>query len=213
MNPELDFWAGAGGDAYQRRNAVTDTEVKQRATSLGSILWTPSVGLGPSSLILEVGAGPGSNLRALKMCDFTNLYAVEPNATARAVLATILSSERVYDGHTGAIPAADGTFDLVMTAGVLIHVHPDRLRDCMVEIARVSRRYVLAIEYFAPTCEPVVYYGAERIWRNDFGKLYLDLGLQRVSNGFFWKQADEGYDNTVWTLLEKPVGWRADEVT
>ena len=43
MNPELDFWAGAGGDAYQRRNAVTDTEVKQRATSLGRILWTPSV--------------------------------------------------------------------------------------------------------------------------------------------------------------------------
>ena len=70
MNPELDFWAGAGGDAYQRRNAVTDTEVKQRATSLGRILWVPGIergACGAYTPILEVGAGPGSNLRALKM--------------------------------------------------------------------------------------------------------------------------------------------------
>ena len=109
---------------------------------------------------------------------------------------------RIVDGHAGNILAEDGSFDLVFTAGVLIHINPYNLSDAMKEIVRVSRRHVLTIEYFAPKSEHVIYYGAERIWRNDFGKLYMDMGLKHVAHGFFWKETD-GFDSTVWTLLEK----------
>lgn len=204
MNAELDFWQGEGGDAYMRRNEPTTMEIARRQRSLSSIIahCYPK----PSS-ILEVGSGPGMNLMAsIGIVNNVALYAVEPNLLARERLEKALGQYvEVFDGHAGAICAADASFDLCLTAGVLIHVNPDRLVDCMREIARVSRRYVLAIEYFAPQCEPVMYYGAERIWRNDFGRLYRDeCGLRPVVHGFFWKEADEGYDSTVWWLMEKP---------
>jgi len=199
MNDELNFWSGAGGDAYMRRNCITSAEIARRSKSLKRILDPYLAGI---NSILEIGCGPGANLYALRDITSSQLFAVEPNAQARANLEREF---KVFDGHAGAICAADNAFAMTLSAGCLIHIHPDRLVDCMREITRVSRRYVLAIEYFAPQCEPVVYYGTERIWRNDFGRLYRDeCGLRPVSHGFFWKEADEGYDNCVFWLMEKP---------
>lgn len=203
MNTELDFWQGEGGSSYLRRNKITRAEIRARMDSLSKIFFGPPAVI-PKN-ILEVGAGPGGNLLAIhEFLPSSRLFAIEPNLDARNHLEN-LSIAEVYDGHAGSICAADASFDLVFTAGVLIHIHPDRLDDCLKEIARVSRRHVLCIEYFAPTCEPVTYYGATRIWRNDFGKRYMDVcGLKPVSTGFFWKWDGSGYDNTVWHLLEKP---------
>ena len=182
-NSELDFWQSDHGRAYMQRNAVSAVDVENRARALARILANIPT---PPRTVLEVGSGPGGNLLALRrLLPDARLFAVEPNEHARELSA--LSGAEVYDGHAGAIPAADATFDLVLTAGVLIHVHPDRLRSCMVEIARVSRQHVVAIEYFAPSCEPVTYYGADRIWRNDFGSIYMSIGLRPVASGFFWK--------------------------
>ena len=194
----LDWWAGADGDAYMRRNPVTRADVTRRARSLARVL--SHIHPEPVS-ILEIGCGPGANLIALRGITAAKLYAVEPNEAARAL--AVEHADGMYDGHAGAIQAADGTFPLVFTAGVLIHVPPEVLRDAMIEIARVSSRHVLAVEYFAPSEEAVAYYGADRIWRRDYGKLYLDLGLRAVAHGFFWKTGEDGYDNTVWWLLEK----------
>jgi len=202
MNDELTWWSGEGGDAYMLRNDPSEQNIAARTQSLNRVLARCYL---PIQSVLEVGAGPGANLRALHvLLPQSQLYTVEPNETVRKRLES-LSYVKVFDGHAGAICAEDNSFDLVLTAGVLIHVNPDRLSDCMREIVRVSRRYVLAIEYFAPKCEPIVYYGAERIWRNNFGKLYRDeCGLKPIAHGFFWKEGGEGYDNTVWHLLEKP---------
>lgn len=215
MNSELEFWQGEGGASYLRRNEATEAEVNARSKALHHPIYHVGATLPPftwkselrleSGTILEVGAGPGANLLALKrVCPKARLFAIEPNPVARKHLEGLGVAE-VYDGHAGAICAADSSFDLVFTAGVLIHIHPDRLVDCMREIVRVSKRFVLAIEYFAPTCEPVLYYGAERIWRNDFGRLYTEkCGLKFVDSGFFWRAPGEaGYDNTVWWLGEK----------
>jgi ubiquinone/menaquinone biosynthesis C-methylase UbiE len=157
--------------------------------------------------VLEVGCGPGTTLAALHQWPELRLWAVEPNATARRMAAALVPDATVLDGHAEAIPAPDASVELVMTAGVLIHIAPDRLLGAMAEIARVASRYVLAIEYFAPSEESVVYHGAERIWRRDYGRLYATTcGLRPVSWGFFWRGLDDtgdGFDNTVWTLLAK----------
>lgn len=204
MNPELEWWEGDGGTEYTKRNPSTWVNRTQRSKSLLRAL-DHIAGEPRTRTILEVGCGSGANLMALRHAGFPKsaLYGIEPNPLARAEAIESGAATAVYDGHASAIPAADSTFDLVMTAGVLIHVHPERLPFAMKEIIRVSKAYVLAIEYFAVEPEPIVYYGAERIWRNDFGKLYLDLGLKVIDTGFFWKHEPSGYDSTVYWLLQK----------
>ena len=205
MNKELSWWQGDGGNAYMYRNSYTPQNVDRRALSFQRIQrhMIPA-----PSAILEVGAGPGENLLALQNSSTANLYAIEPNESARVALEQLFGSDRIFDGHAEAIPSPDNTFDLVFTAGVLIHIAPPRVPYAMREMVRVSKRYVLAIEYFSPQAEPVVYYGDERIWRNDFGKIYLAQGLEQVAHGFFWKEAGEGFDNTVWWLMKKPEEWK-----
>jgi len=202
MNQELEFWTGEGGDSYTRRNDVLATELLRRRRSWLAIVDELSL---EAAHILEVGPGPGANLHVLHdLMPDAYLYGVEPNEAARKLLAESCPFTKIQDGHAANILAEDASFDLVFTAGVLIHIHPSRLQDAIKEIIRVSRRFVLAIEYFAPKCEPVVYYGAERIWRNDFGKLYIELGLRHLAHGFFWRETD-GFDSTVWWLMEKPA--------
>lgn len=202
---ELDWWAGPGGDDYMIRNGISERNIAQRQASLEKLLRLDPWNLVSVSSVLEVGCGPGANLVALqRILPEARLVGIEPNPSARESAAKVCPTATIIEGHAGEIGAADDSFDLVFTAGVLIHVHPDRLAATCREIARVSRAYVLAIEYFAPSVEPVVYHGDVRIWRNDFGKVYRDeVGLVPIRHGFFWREADEGYDSTVWWLLKK----------
>lgn len=210
----LEWWQQDGGTAYTRRNPVTDADVEARVKALSRVWERGFDSKPPPGSILEIGSGPGANLRALQRVTYwqgssASLYAVEPNEAARRLSAEVIGPDRVFDGHACAIPAADASFSMCMSAGVLIHVDPARLCDAMIEIARVARHYVLAIEYFAPACQPVQYYDAERIWKNDFGRLYVEqVGLRPLCHDFFWKPGGDGYDNCVAWLLEKPADWR-----
>lgn len=201
MNAHLAWWQGDGGDAYVRRNEPTPQDIARRARSLSRVL--VRVRPEPGS-ILEVGCGPGANLAALARITTADLFAVEPNESARLAAAKLCPAARIFEGHAEAIPAADASFDLVLTAGTLIHVPPERLADAMAEIVRVARCHVLSIEYFAPETEPVVYHGAERIWRDDYGRKYLaQHRLELVDTGFFWKEDAAGFDNVIWWLMRR----------
>jgi pseudaminic acid biosynthesis-associated methylase len=199
MNDTLSWWENEGGEAYAKRNEPTVADIDKRVKALSRIFNSIRT---PRS-IFEVGCGPGANLMAIRrlLGESTQLYACEPNKFAREMAQKLCPFASISDGHASAINAADGTFDLVLTAGVLIHIPPEKLPLAMDEIIRVSSRYVVCIEYFAPECEAVRYYGEHRIWKNDFGRLYLEKGLWSLAHGFFWKP--EGFDNVVYQLLEK----------
>ena len=53
----------------------------------------------------------------------------------------------MWDGHAADLIFAPDAFDLVLTCGLLIHIPPDQIRQVIEELVRVSKRYVLAIEY------------------------------------------------------------------
>jgi len=64
---------------------------------------------------------------------------------------------------------ADASIDLVFTAGVLIHVPPEQLERAQREVHRVSRKYILAVEYFSARPEAVEYRGhagMRRYWES-----------------------------------------------
>lgn len=77
------------------------------------------------------------------------------------------------------------------------------MRQVMREIYRVSRRYILAIEYFASEDTSITYRGeSELLWKRDFGAHYQKLPLDLLSTGYLGPE--RGFDRCNWWLLQKP---------
>lgn len=202
---QLDFWRGDFGNAYCGRNQATPLHLQALVALWGDILKS-MVGKPPEG-ILEVGSNIGNNLRALRALTGTRFLAIEPNRQARETLIAdgVVAAADAHDGATTSIDLPDGVADLAFTSGVLIHVHPDDLELSCREIYRVSRKYVVCIEYFADKPEMIPYRGAtDKLFKRDFGSYWLDLfpDLQLLDYGFAWKRVT-GLDNLTWWAFEK----------
>jgi len=198
---QLGTWQGAFGSAYTDRNTADPRHlVAAFRTMLG--------GLGVAS-VLEVGCNRGHNLTALHqlLAERSEVVGVEPNPYALS-LAQALPHVGAVAGHAADLPFPDAAFDLVFTAGVLIHVPPVELDASLAEIHRVARRYVLAVEYFAEDDTPVAYrdLDEDHLWKRDFRAHYQRLfaELEVVRSGYWGRE--DGFDRCHWWLLEKPAG-------
>lgn len=192
MSKQLDAWRGAFGDAYTDRN---DVDWRSRVGAWREMLKDLTIGS-----VLEVGSNRGANLLALLELDRQRLLlGVEPNAYARAQ-----ARVPTVDGSAANLPFGHRTFDLVLTAGVLIHIAPEELNAALQEIYRVARRYILAIEYYAEQ-ETIVrnYHGQDdMLWKRPFDREYLHRFpyLHVLRSG--WWTRDHGFDNCAWWLME-----------
>lgn len=100
--------------------------------------------------ILEVGCGAGRNLNHLYRSGFKRLAGIEISAAAVEKLRHVYS--QLSSININVEPAEDvlqhyksGSFDVVFTMAMLEHIHP-LSKNIFAEIARVARRYVLAVE-------------------------------------------------------------------
>ena len=198
MNARLQFWEGDFGTAYTDRN-IGDTAVLVKTFS--RLLKGLEL-----NRVLEVGCNRGHNLVALAglLPESSEVVGVEPNQHARGIARQADARLTVVEGNAFDLPFKNGHFDLAFTAGVLIHIAPDDLPAALREMHRVTRRYVLAIEYFAEETTPVNYRGHEGyLWKrhflHDYQTEFPNLAL--VRSGFFGPE--EGFDHCHWWLLEK----------
>jgi pseudaminic acid biosynthesis-associated methylase len=188
------FWEGQGGDAYLERNRVAWSE---RVPFFADLL--PK--FQPIDL-LEVGCNAGWNLlaiRSLKAVPFGRLCGCDVND--KAIAEAHSSNLAVQKCAAIDVLAHYGTreFDLVFTAGLLIHVAPEDLYRVMSGIKQVSRRWVLAVEYEAPWETEIVYRGEKGLlWKRDFGRIYEAMDLKLVEK---WEAV--GFDRCTAWLLSK----------
>jgi pseudaminic acid biosynthesis-associated methylase len=187
--PQLRQWTGRFGLDYTDRNSLTPAQVDE--------LWMKNYGVSRSEMnrkflsdvpkdarILEVGCNLGNQLVLLQNLGYTNLYGVEVQEyaieAARARTRNIqLALASAFD-----LPYEDGYFDLVFTAGVLIHISPQDLPVAMDEIHRCSKEYLMGSEYYAPRVTEVKYRNHDALlWKMDYAQQYLTrfpgLGLIR----------------------------------
>jgi pseudaminic acid biosynthesis-associated methylase len=186
----IDWWRGAGGDSYTQRNRV---DWQKRIP-----FWRAIVDdLTPES-VLEVGCNAGWNLLALRACfPRIDLTGIEPNAVAR----------REAQGHELTVAPEfwvhGRVYNLVFTAGVLIHVPSPELPIFMRRIVDASKRYVIAVEYDAPEETEIEYRGEMGLlWKRPYGKLYQDMGLRLLGDCHL--PPESGFDHCHFWLLEKP---------
>jgi SAM-dependent methyltransferase len=180
-----NFWT-----AYTLRQPRTDAAEELRATLKP---WLANI-----RSVLEVGCNRGDNLAA-----FNGEWpptGVEPNKTARAL--ALEAGYRVYEDKAEHLRFLRNSYDLVFTVGVLIHLDDSKLDKALKEIHRVSRRYILAVEYKADTPTPVDYRGVRAgIWKRNYGFEYLarfpDLELLEYGD------AGAAFDDCTYWMFEK----------
>ena len=196
-----NFWAGDFGDDYIARNS-SDGLLHSKVA-----MWSQMIRCANRiDSIKELGCNIGLNLKALHhLKPEYKLSGVEINEAAAAE-AEKLGIASINCG-TITEPLADEKVDLTFTAGVLIHINPDRLPVVYNNLVSLSSRYILVAEYYNPTPTEVNYRGhTERLFKRDFaGELIDEFSLNLVDYGFWYRKdniASEFGDMT-WFLLEK----------
>lgn len=193
MQSTVDFWKQDFGDAYHARN---------RPDWAARIpFWESAIQFCTPGSVLEVGCGPGWNLKAIqKTAPNIDLYGVDVNAKAVEEARQAGFEAQCTDALGICGLHEPGTIDLVFTAGMLIHVAPEDLESVMRAIVETSGKYVLAVEYMAEQEEEIDYRGHKgKLWKRPFGKLYEAMGLRLLSVG-----EAGGFTECQYALLEKP---------
>ena len=203
MTIQQQAWAGKFGDDYHTRNEQVDHLE----------FWREVLGPRGTSDIrsaLEVGAGQGDNLAALRRLreqQYPQLTPLRVTGIDVNTNACLVMQARGIVGIRGGFPdmKIDNLYDLVLTRGFLIHVPGAHLDATLEKIYQLSNRYICFAEYYSPARRRVSYRGNQNMmWTGDYAgmlmKMHPDLKLLRY--GFkYWQ--DNGYDITYF-LMEKP---------
>ena len=191
-----NIWTGDFGYAYTARNVVDwRTRTEAWHAMLGAI-WDTGATIGS---ILEVGCNRGHNLKAIAEVTRRRLDVRGIDISMAGIMDALVPT--VKQGTIDREPSESA--DLVFTAGLLIHIPPEDLDDMLRHIVRVSRRWVLAIEYYAPEPTEITYQGqAGLLWKRDFEADYQRVAdLRGVATGFW--DTEHGFDRCHWWLMEK----------
>lgn len=202
MNTEQErAWAGELGNAYNRRSPGNE---EANYHCFNRALW--SLEQNNIRTILELGAGQGANLRALRrLRPQAEMTALELNLRAAEVLAHTSGCSRVISASV-LDWEPDRAWDLVLTKGLLIHIHPEHLCVAYEVIHRAAARWILMCEYYSPSPQMIPYRGEEdRLWKRDFAGEMLDRykDLRLVEYGFWYHRDASPQDDVTWFLLEK----------
>jgi len=195
-----NFWAGDFGLAYIDRNNSEKLLYSKVA------MWAQMLRAANSvASIRELGCNIGLNLLALnRLHPEISLSGIEINEEAVKKAAEL----NVAHIRQGSILESinDKKVDLTFTAGVLIHINPDYLKNVYENLVNGSNRYVLVAEYYNPAPTKITYRGHEdRLFKRDFaGDLIDQYGLKLIDYGFVYKRDNWApQDDITWFLLEK----------
>ena len=161
--------------------------------------------------VIEFGANRGLNLQAIGRIAGAHeapleLTAVEFNESALQELNKI-PGVRVIESNMLDFADASPQYDLSLSMGVLIHIHPDDLGKAYSALYNSSRRYILISEYYNPKPVAIEFQGrSDVLWKRDFAGDMLDIypDLRVIDYGFTWRRdpVTPLYDLT-WFLMEK----------
>ena len=96
--------------------------------------------------VLEVGCSRGAHMSLFGALGFSDVMGMDISLQALQLART----RNVCQGDALHLPFADASVDLLTTAGTIMHLGPSpRLRACLLEMARVTRRYLFLVELWS----------------------------------------------------------------
>lgn len=178
---QLEKWTGEFGRKYVGRNIFSPSQLDAVYRKMYGVTATELalqfLGKFDRNIkVLEVGSNIGNQLALLQKVGFKKLYGIEINRYAVEKARKRLKNIDIICGSAFDIPFKDGFFDLVFTAGVLIHISPRNIKKALGEIYRVTSRYIMGKEYFAEEYTPISYRGyKEMMWKGNFLGMYKNM--------------------------------------
>ena len=200
-NEQEIFWSEQYAEDYIKKNAEFDAILGVQAWE--KILASTS---GITSL-LECGCNIGRNIDSLER--------VLPSASksiieiSKPAFEFVSRRQALAQKFNGSIleSSLEGSFDLVYTMGVLIHINPDELLANLQKAYNYSNKYLLFGEYFNRTPIMLDYQGEKnRLFKRDFGKLVIEnFPVKLLDYGFLWGHIYDaaGFDDVTWWMFEK----------
>lgn len=197
------FWADNYAEDYIKKNSQFDNK-------LGAEAWNKMLSKVGSNVnnYLECGCNIGRNIDQLKIAfPSAKPSIIEISKPAFSFVTAHHHFEHAFNGAILESTFEDGSFDLVFTMGVLIHINPDQLLEHMELMYRYSAKYILIGEYFNRTPTSIEYQGEkDKLFKRDFGKLFIEnFKVKLVDYGFLWGHMYDpaGFDDITWWLFEK----------
>jgi pseudaminic acid biosynthesis-associated methylase len=198
---QLALWRSEFGANYTDRN---DRDKPERADAWRRVIAPIAAAGGAPERVLEVGCNVGWNLTYLNRIGVGGLHGVEPQQGAVERARGRLPFAAVLHGDAFALPFRDAWFDLAFTSGVLIHIAPADLGRAMDEMYRVSKRWIVAIEYDDTVETEIDYRGhAGALWRRDHRAAWIARHPDLVCVYSELLGEADGYDNCTAHVLEK----------
>lgn len=187
----VELWSSEFGNDYTNRNQV-DWHLRMP-------FWKMIEERTGARSYFEMGCNAGWNLSAIRR-QFPDVIVVGNDINEQAAMQAHMAGLNVVNSLYFTEEVC-GKFELVFTAGVLIHIEPEHVKDVMQDLINKSIRYVLAIEYAAELETIVEYRGhTEKCWKRPYGAMYKELGLKLIAHD----HAGKGFDNCHYWLMEKP---------
>ena len=207
MNTE-QFWQGEFGDKYTERNVDLVENNYQMFDKMFNSCHCMGCHIDDINSIIEFGAGSGMNIQALKRIFPSALFgAVEINKQA---IQELLKIPNLSVSERSILDQELFNFDLVLTKGLLIHIHPDDIQKAYEVLYNASNKYILICEYYSPNRIMIPYRGEDdKLWKADFAGEMLDKysDLSLIDYGFCYNRISKNnnftQDSITWFLLKK----------
>jgi pseudaminic acid biosynthesis-associated methylase len=196
------FWATTYAEEYIQRNREFDHE-------LGASAWRLILEkAGRIDNYLEFGCNIGRNIEQLKrVLPEAEASVIEISEPAFEYVTSAYTLANAFNGSILDSRYESGSFDLVFSMGVLIHVPPDELLEHMQRMWDYSSSHILMGEYFNRTPVSIEYRGEpDRLFKRDFGRLFIDnFDVRLLDYGFLWGYIYDsaGFGDVTWWLFEK----------
>lgn len=181
LTAQEEFWRSDFGREYTNRNeyntvASLDALYLRQFGINRSAMNEEFLGSLAIDRVLEVGCNTGNQLNLLQSQGYDDLYGLELQPYAVEKAKQLTRDINIIQGSAFNLPFRDNYFDLVFTAGVLIHISPEDLPRIMKEIYRVSKKYIWGMEYFEENHAAINYRGnVDRLWKGNFSQRYREL--------------------------------------
>lgn len=200
MNEQELFWKSRFGDEYVERNAgreylAAKIDMFTKATNR----------LPKFESVIELGANRGLNANALKLLfPEINYTGVEIGDKAFSYLSSNVDVDHsihcsIHEFET------EQKYDLVLIAGVLIHLNPDQLPSVYELVNKLSKRFVLFSEYYNPKPVELDYRGhSGKLFKRDFAGEYMHKYHAKLVDYGFVYSGDPKYkhDDMTWFAME-----------
>lgn len=165
--------------------------------------WHMIINMTQPIVVVEVGCGDGLNLEHIIAPTLIGIDSYAPSlqlAHDRLNNGTILMERDARNLR----PWPDRFSDLAFTCTTLQHIADDeQCRTALRELIRISREWVLVMEYEAEERTPIAWRGSsEGIVKRPWGKMLEREGLTIHGTGFL-PHDDDAFDDVTWYLCKR----------